>query len=57
MSNRLNRSLSSISYELSRCKPYQAALAQTDVEHKRSQCGRKTKLSDELRQIILNHCV
>ena len=55
MSNRLNRSLSSISYELSRCKPYQAELAQTDAEYKRSRCGQKTKLSDELKQIILNY--
>ncbi|MDQ7897782.1 IS30 family transposase, partial [Lactiplantibacillus plantarum] len=38
-----------ISYELSRCQPYQAELAQTDAEYKRSRCGRKTKLSDELK--------
>ena len=29
--------------------------AQTDAEYKRSRCGRKTKLSDELKQKILNH--
>ncbi|MFW8000376.1 IS30 family transposase, partial [Lactiplantibacillus plantarum] len=55
MGVRLNRSPSTISYELSRCQPYQAELAQTDVEYKRSRCGRKTKLSDELKQKILNH--
>ena len=55
MSVRLNRSPSTISYELSRCQPYQAELAQTDAEYKRSRCGRKTKLSDELKQKILNH--
>ena len=56
MGVRLNRSPSTISYELSRCQPYQAELAQTDAEYKRSRCGRKTKLSDELKQKILNHC-
>ncbi|KZU08046.1 Transposase [Lactiplantibacillus plantarum] len=55
MDVRLNRSPSTISYELSRCQPYQAELAQTDAEYKRSRCGRKTKLYDKLRQIILNH--
>ena len=50
MGVRLNRSPSTISYELSRCQPYQAELAQTDAEYKRSRCGRKTKLSDELKQ-------
>ena len=49
MGVRLNRSPSTISYELSRCQPYQAELAQTDAEYKRSRCGRKTKLSDELK--------
>ena len=42
MGVRLNRSPSTISYELSRCQPYQAELAQTDAEYKRSRCGRKT---------------
>ena len=55
MGVRLNRSPSTISYELSRCQPYQAELAQTDAEYKRSRCGRKTKLSDELKQKILNY--
>ena len=55
MGDRLNRSPATISYELSRCQPYQAELAQTDAEYKRSRCGRKTKLSDELKQTILNH--
>ena len=55
MGGRLNRSPSTISYEVSRCKTYQAELAQTDAEYKRSQCGRKTKLSAEVKQIILNH--
>ena len=55
MGVRLNRSPSTIFYELSRCQPYQAELAQTDAEYKRSRCGRKTKLSDELKQKILNH--
>lgn len=36
-------------------KQHQAELAQTDAEYKRSRCGRKTKLSDELKQKILNH--
>ncbi|KRN47539.1 FMN-binding protein [Pediococcus damnosus] len=34
MGVRLNRSPSTISYELSRCPPYQAELAQTDAEYK-----------------------
>lgn len=55
MGVRLNRSPSTISYELSRCQPYQAELAQTDAEYKRLRCGRKTKLSAELKQKILNH--
>ena len=55
MGVRLNQSPSTIYYELSRCQPYQAELAQTDAEYKRSRCGRKTKLSDELKQKILNH--
>ncbi len=55
MGVRLNRSPSTISYELSRCQPYQAELAQTDAEYKRSRCGRKTKLSDELKEKIRNH--
>ncbi len=50
MGVRLNRSPSTISYELSRCQPYQAELVQTDAEYKQSRCGRKTKLSDELKQ-------
>ena len=33
MGVRLNRSPSTISYELSRCQPYQAELAQTDAEY------------------------
>ena len=50
MGDRLNRSPSTISYELSRYQPYRAEFAQTDAEYKRSRCGRKTKLSDELKQ-------
>ena len=50
IANRLNRSPSTISYELSRCQPYQA-----DAEYKRARCGRKTKLSVKLKQTILNH--
>ena len=49
MSNRLKRSPATISYELARCEPYQAEVAQTDAEYKRSRCGRKTKLNDKLR--------
>ena len=55
MGDWLNQSLSTISYELSRYQPYQAECAQTAAEYKRSRCGRKTKLSDELKQTILNH--
>ncbi len=55
MDERLKRSPSTISYELSRCQPYQAELAQTNAESKRARCGRKTKLNDKLKQIILNH--
>mgnify|MGYP003278630445 CR=1 FL=1 len=55
MADRLNRSPATIFYELSRCQPYQAKLAQADAEYKRTRCGRKTKLSNELKQIILNH--
>ena len=55
MSDRLKRSPATISYELARCEPYQAEVAQTDAEYKRSRCGRKTKLNDKLRQIILKH--
>ncbi|WP_410008930.1 hypothetical protein [Lactiplantibacillus plantarum] len=50
MGDRLNRSPSTISYELSRYQPYQAEFAQKAAEYKRSRCGRKTKLSDELKQ-------
>ena len=52
MGDWLNRSPSTISYELSRCQPYQAEFAQTAAEYKRSRCGRKTKLSDELKQTL-----
>ncbi len=55
MGDWLNQSPSTISYELSRYQPYQAECAQTAAEYKRSRCGRKTKLSDELKQTILNH--
>ena len=57
MSDRLKRSPATISYESARCEPYQAEVAQTDAEYKRSRCVRKTKLNDKLRQIILNHFV
>lgn len=55
MGDWLNQSPSTISYELSRYQPYQAEFAQTDAEYKRSRCSRKNKLSDELKQTILNH--
>ena len=55
MNDRLKRSPATISYELSRCEPYQAEVAQTYAEYQRSRCGRKTKSNDKLRQIILNH--
>ncbi len=55
MGDWLNQSPSTISYELSRYQLYQAECAQTAAEYKRSRCGRKTKLSDELKQTILNH--
>ncbi|MGP2464474.1 transposase, partial [Lactiplantibacillus plantarum] len=55
MAERLKRSPSTISYELSRCQPYQAELAQANAESKRAQCGRKTKLNAKLKQTILNH--
>lgn len=35
MSNRLKRSPATISYEIARCEPYQAEVAQTDAEYKR----------------------
>ncbi|MBS0937883.1 IS30 family transposase [Lactiplantibacillus plantarum] len=55
MAERLKRSSSTISYELSRCQPYQAELAQDNAEFKRAQRGRKTKLNAKLKQTILNH--
>ncbi len=55
MAERLKRSPSTISYELSRCQPYQAELAQANAESKLTQCGRKTKLNAKLKQTILNH--
>ncbi|ARN93890.1 IS30 family transposase (plasmid) [Levilactobacillus brevis] len=55
MAERLKRSPSMISYELSRCQPYQAELAQANAEYKRAHCGRKTKLNAKLKQTILNH--
>ncbi len=55
MAEQLKRSPSTISYELSRCQPYQAELAQANAESKRARCGRKTKLNAKLKQIILNH--
>ncbi|BEI51638.1 hypothetical protein AWA2013_30440 (plasmid) [Lactiplantibacillus plantarum] len=55
MADRLNRSPASIFYELSRCQPYQAKLAQADAEYKREKCGRTTKLNAKLKQTILNH--
>ena len=55
MAERLKRSSSTISYELSRCQPYQAELTQANAEYKRSHCGRKTKLNAKLKQTILNH--
>ncbi len=55
MADRLKRSPATIFYELSRCQPYQAKLAQTDAEYKRARCGRKTKLNAKLKQTILNH--
>ena len=54
VSNRLKRSPATISYEFARCQPYQAEVAQTDAEYKRSRCDRKTKLNDKLRQITLS---
>lgn len=55
MAERLKRSLSTIYYELSRCQPYQAELAQANAEFKRARCGRKTKLNAKLKQTILNY--
>ncbi len=55
MADRLNRSPATIFYELSRCQPYQAKLAQADAEYRRARCGRKTKLNAKLKQTILNH--
>ncbi|KID42187.1 Transposase, IS30 family [Levilactobacillus brevis] len=52
MAERLKRSPSTISYELSRCQPYQAELAQVNAKSKRSRCGRKTKLDAKLKQTI-----
>ena len=55
MAERLNRSTTTIFYELSRCQPYQTKLAQADTEYKRARYGRKTKLNAKLKQIILKH--
>ncbi len=52
MAERLKRSPSTISYELSRCQPYQAELAHANAEYKRAHCGRKTKLNAKLKQTI-----
>ncbi|WP_262345188.1 IS30 family transposase [Lactiplantibacillus plantarum] len=55
MAERLKRSPSTIYYELSRCQPYQAELAQANAESKRARCDRKIKLNAKLKQAILNH--
>ncbi len=55
MAEQIKRLPSTISYELFRCQPYQAELAQANAESKRARCGRKTKLNAKLKQIILNH--
>ena len=51
----LKRSPSTISYELSRCYPYNAELAQANTAYKRARCGHKTKLDGSVKQLILNH--
>ena len=45
MADRLKRSPATIFYELSRCQPYQAKLAQADAKYKRPRCDRKTLIS------------
>ncbi|MFV5772118.1 transposase, partial [Pediococcus acidilactici] len=55
MADRLKQSPATIFYELLRCQPYQAKLAQADAEYKRARCGRKIKLNAKLKQTILNH--
>lgn len=39
IAKKLKRSKSTISYELKRCKPYNALLAQLDYDTKRENCG------------------
>ncbi len=55
IANYLNQAPTTISYELARCQPYQANLAQADAERKRAHCGRKTKLTGNLKQVIGDH--
>ena len=53
MAERLKRSPSTISYELSRCQPYQAELAQANAEYKRARLI--FKLRNRTNKMILNH--
>ncbi|MBT2581190.1 IS30 family transposase [Planococcus sp. ISL-109] len=47
MAKQLKRSKSTIHYELKRCKPYNALLAQADYDTKRENCGSRRSVNSE----------
>ncbi|MFD1032875.1 IS30 family transposase [Metaplanococcus flavidus] len=54
MAKQLKRSKSTINYELKRCKPYNALLAQADYEAKRENCGSRRSVNQEDVDYILS---
>ncbi|QIL50439.1 helix-turn-helix domain-containing protein [Weissella coleopterorum] len=55
IAKKLNRSKSTISYELHRMNKYDPILAQSDANYKRTMCERKTTLTPKYAIIISNH--
>lgn len=55
IAKKINRSKSTISYELHRMKQYDPVLAQDDADYKRTKCGRKISINAEYARIISNH--
>lgn len=54
MAKQLKRSKSTISYELKRCQPYNALLAQADYDAKRENCGARRSVNQEDIDYILS---
>ncbi|AIY06648.1 integrase [Planococcus sp. PAMC 21323] len=54
MAKQLKRSKSTIHYELKRCKPYNALLAQADYEAERENCGARRSVNQEDVDYILS---